>query len=160
MTGAILKQQLSNLPIGGNGEEYRDCVLQILQYLFKPDLTDGRVESGAIIFDNASERSFWAFLRWEHDASFVIFQPVDAAVVDDNHLNQTNASLVIVVTRSAPSLKLQSKTYAMFTHSIPRKTILILSDVDLKAMLDLKTTGRDPASYLQTIYRGFRDSVR
>ena len=160
MPAATLKQQLSSIAIGSNEDEYRACVFKILQFLFEPDLRNGRVESGAILFDNASEKSFWAFLRWEHDAGPITFKTIDAAIVDDRDLNQSTESLVIVVTRSAPLFELLSKTYTLFKERVPRKTILILSDIDLKAMLDLKTDGRDPAAYLQTVYRGFRDSVR
>jgi hypothetical protein len=168
MTTDVLKQRLSEVKTGReNDAAYRDCVLAILEYLFHPDLSDARTESASIVLRNRSEKSFWAFLRWEHSSDVLTFVTVNNADFDETSLDEASAglgdgrgSLAMIVTRSAPVFEHLLKTYSMFRDRVPRKALLIISDIDLKAMIDLKTSGRDPAGYVQTIYRGFRDSVR
>ena len=155
--------------------EYPTCVLEILQFLFSPDLVDGQVEVMSVmgrerrdvVFTNVSAKPLWAFLRWEHDGSLLRFAIENVVTLNDDHLFQSVecigdrlSTLGFIVTRSAPSLDLVDRSYAIFKNSIPRKAILILSDLDLKAMLDLRSSGRDPLTYIQTLYRGFRNSVQ
>ena len=163
-----LKSRLANLQVGSDdADAYRLCVLEILKVLFDPDLVDGHLEEESVVFSNASNKSFWGFLKWEHSGSLLAFETKNTEALDKDDLSKTSAalggrlgSLGFVVMRSAPTLEELDKSYAFFNGSLPRRVILILSDSDLKAMLDLRAADRDPSAYIETLYRGFRASVQ
>ncbi len=72
--------------------------------------------------------------------------------------------LGFIVTRQRPSGNIIRKTYSVFsdTPSIPRKTIIILSDEDLSTMLRNRDAGQSPTptQCIQRVYREFRTRVQ
>lgn len=171
-----LKLRLQSLDIGvEQAADYQRLALEILNFLFNPELIDGELEVRTvdgterrdIIFTNDSDLSFWDYIRNEHSALLVMFETKNVYEVTNVHFNQTSTylgdrlgRLGFILTRNPASEPALRKAYAIFNDSSPRKVILVLSDNDLNKMLDMKCQGRDPMRYIQSLYRSFRTSVQ
>lgn len=176
--GNVFIGRLQALPTGQPAAgEYQRLVYEILNYLFEPELTDGEMEVKTflgterrdIVYINESERSFLKYVRDAYQSLFVLFEAKNVAEVELDHVNQTAAylgarlgMLGFIVTRYPAGENVTRKTYAVFndTPSMPRKTILIVTDEDLIAMIRLKQAGREPMKHLRNIYRRFRNRVQ
>lgn len=174
--GNGLKARLSAIPTGrAHASEYQHTVLAILNYLFNPELIDGETEVETIegterrdiVFTNDSDINFLAYVRREHSSIFIMFETKNMNEIEAPALNQTATylgerlgQLGFIVTRNSPSINNLKKAFSIYNDSHPRKVILILSDEDLKHMIDMKCRGSDPVDYLQKLYRKFRTSVQ
>lgn len=171
-----LRQALSALPPGRkSASDYQRLVLEILNYLFSPELIDGQTEVRTyegterrdIIFTNDSDMPFWDYLRNEHGGIILMFETKNEDALQTSDLNQTATYLGdrvgrigFIVTRHAAGEPQQKKLYSIYNDSQPRKIILVLRDADLKNMLDMKEKGKAPTRYVQNVYRAFRTSVQ
>ncbi len=171
-----LKQQLSRLQPGNKDAiAYQRLVLEILNFLFNPELIDGDLEVRTVdgterrdvIFTNDSDQSFWSYLRAEHSSIFLMFETKNTETLENVHLNQAATylgdrlgRLGFIVTRRPLEEPQQKKAFSIYNDSQPRKIVLILSDKDFVAMLDMRCEGKDPMRYLQKLYRSFRTSVQ
>lgn len=172
----FLKEKLHNLSSGqNNAAEYQKLVLEILNFLFSPDLIDGELEVRTvdgterrdIIFTNDSDASFWDYLRTEHSCLLLMFETKNTEAIETTHLNQTATylgdrigRLGFIVSRNQVKDAAQRKIYSIYNDSNPRKIILTLFDTDVETMLDMKCRGEDPMRYLQKQYRNFRTKVQ
>ncbi len=156
-------------------KEYQMLVLEVLNFLFTPELIDGRpevktidgTERRDIIFTNDSDQSFWTYLRTEHSSILIMFEVKNTNDVKNGDIAQTATymgarigRLAFLVSRSGlrdPQIK---KTYSVFNDSTPRKIIVSLSDEDLILMIDMKIAGNNPMRYVQQKYRDFLTSVQ
>lgn len=171
-----LKKKLRNLNTGiDDATEYQFLTLEILNFLFNPELIDGEpevrtidgTERRDILFTNDSDRTFWTYLRTEHSAIILMFETKNTKTVTNIHLNQTSTYLGdrigrvgFIVTRSPLREAQERKAFSIYNDSTPRKIILVLSDHDIDTMLDMKCSGDDPMRYVQRLYRAFRTSVQ
>lgn len=171
-----LKKELLAIPLGqANASKYQRIVLEVLNYLFNPELIDGEVEVKTIdgterrdiIFTNDSDQSFWSYVRNEHSNVLVMFEVKNTQELIPTHFNQTAVylgdrlgRLGFIVTRNPASDDNTRKAYSIYNDSHPRKIILTLSDLDLLTMLDLKCNGKEPMRFIQRLYRNFRQSVQ
>jgi hypothetical protein len=65
-------------------------VLEILNYLFNPDLTDGQpevrtfdgTERRDIVLTNESDEAFWDYVRTSHDNIFIMFETKNTDELD------------------------------------------------------------------------------
>jgi hypothetical protein len=173
-------QRLSAIPTGvTQAKDYQRTVYEIINYLFEPELTDGEMEVRTIegterrdiIYTNESDTSFWQYVRLNYGSPLVMFEVKNVEELEFEHINQTASylgarlgMLGIIVTRNSPSENIIRKTYTIYsdTPSTPRKTILILEDTDLLAMLRNKDSGQapTPTQYVQKSYREFRTRVQ
>jgi hypothetical protein len=171
--GEELIRRLGNLPPGhASSADYQRLVYEIINYLFEPDLTDGRVEERThhgterrdIIYANEAERSFLKYVRETYLSLFLLFEIKNVREVELEHINQVATYLGsrlgmfgFIVTRYAVGENVIKKTYSVYndTPSMPRKTILFVTDADLTEMIQLKQSGKPPGSHLQKIYRLF-----
>lgn len=176
--GEQLIGRLGVLPPGqATAADYQRLIYEIFNYLFEPDLTDGRLEESThhgterrdIVYANESERSFLKYVRETYQSYFLLFEIKNVRTLELDHVNQVAAYLGArlgmhgyIVTRNAPGQNIILKTYSVHndTPSMPRKTILIVTDEDLIAMIRLKKQGKAPASQLQDIYRKFMLKVQ
>ncbi len=171
-----LKHRLQLLSTGlEQATEYQRLVLEVLNFLFNPELIDGKLEVRTvdgterrdIIFTNDSDQSFWDYVRTEHSSLLVMFETKNVSEVTNVHLNQTATylgdrlgRLAFILSRNPVPEAALRKAYSIYNDSNPRKIILVLSDHDLNKMLDMKCQGRDPMRYVQSLYRHFRTSVQ
>jgi hypothetical protein len=171
-----LKTKLRSIrPGNADATSYQRTVLEILNFLFNPELIDGELEVRTIdgterrdiIFTNDSDKSFWSYLRTEHSGVFLMFETKNTEDLENLNFNQTATylgdrlgRLGFIVTRSALGEPQKRKAFSIYNDSQPRKIILSVSDKDLEAMLDMKCHGKDPMRYIQKCYRSFRTSVQ
>lgn len=172
-----LKEKLSAIEAGREqAGEYHRLVLEILNYLFNPELIDGKpevrtidgTERRDIIFTNDSDESFWDYVRSAHDCIFIMFEAKNTNELGMQEINQTATylgdrigRLGIIVTRQAPSESVQRKIFSVWNDSSGgRKIILTLSDAQLYELMDLRCKGGSPTKWMQAHYRSFRTSVQ
>jgi len=171
-----LKQRLSNIPTGReSAADYQYTILEILNYLFNPDLIDGEpevrtidgTERRDIIFTNDSDESFWEYVRSTHDGIVLMFETKNMDALDVPAINQTATylgdrigRLGIIVTRQSPSDAIRRKIFSVWNDSSPRKVILTLCDAQIRELLELRCQGGSPTKWMQAHYRKFRTSVQ
>lgn len=173
---ARLKENLAAIEPGQkDAQAFQYLVLEILNFLFNPELIDGKTEIRTIdgterrdiIFTNDSDLSFWDYVRNEHSSLFLMFETKNSTTVTNDYLNQTATymgdrigRLAFLVSRTQlhePQIK---KAYSIYNDSTPRKIIIGLSDSDLRMMLDMKCKRNNPMRHIQNSYRTFRTSVQ
>jgi len=171
-----LKERLGGIKTGEkDAAAYQRLILEVFNFLFNPELIDGELEVRTvdgterrdIIFTNDSDQSFWTYLRTEHSAILLMLETKNTESVDNNHLNQTAiylgdrlGRLGFIVTRNPLKETQEKKAFSIYNASNPRIIILVLSDLDIKSMLDMKCEGKDPMRYIQKLYRLFRTRVQ
>lgn len=174
--GENLLAAIQALPVGLAGAyEYQRLVLALFNSLFEPELVDGeaqvRTASGVeirdLVYTNNSERAFLRFLQTEHSNLFVLFDCKNVAKLEADDVNQVANYLGdplgrcgFIVTRKSPRESDFKKARATYNKGSPRKVVLILSDEDLRIMVEMKRLGaRHPVDHLQRLYRAFVQSI-
>jgi hypothetical protein len=172
----LLKDRLTSIPSGREfASDYQRTVLEVLNYLFSPELIDGKpevrtfdgTERRDIIFTNDSDETFWEYVRTEHSGIFLMFETKNKDRLDLADINQTATylgdrigRLGIIVTRQAPPETIQRKIFLVWNDSTPKKIILTLSDDQLRGLLDLRCRNGSPTKWMQKHYRTFRETVQ
>jgi len=172
----ILKEKLRAIPPGReHAAEYQRFVLEVLNYLFNPELIDGEpevrtvdgTERRDIIFTNDSDESFWEYVRTAHDGILIMFEAKNTNDLDLAGINQTATylgdrigRLGIIVTRRSPPETIRRKTFSVWNDSAPRKVILTIGDDQLRELLDLRCRNGSPTKWMQKHYRAFRTAVQ
>jgi hypothetical protein len=174
---AALKQRLRNIAPGREqAAEYQRLVLEILNFLFSPELIDGQpevrtvdgTERRDIIFTNDSDESFWEYIRSEHAGILVMFEAKNVLALDGAAINQTATylgdrigRLGTIVTRTSAPETVQRKAFSVWNDSAPnRKVILILTDDHLCELLDVRAMDGSPTQWFQRHYRAFRTALQ
>jgi hypothetical protein len=171
-----LKSTLSAIPNGPKyAADYQKLMLEVLNFLFVPDLIDGQLEVRTIdgterrdiIFTNDSDESFWDYIRNEHSSLLLMFEVKNTNTIEIAHVNQTATylgdrlgHLGFILSRNPLEVSARKKIYSVYNDSNPRKMILTLSDKDIEQMLEMKCQGEDPMRYIQKQYRQFRTQVQ
>lgn len=166
--------RLHAISIGREGaRSFQLEMLAILNHLFEPELTDGKIEEQTIhgterrdiIFTNESDRSFWHYVRQQYKDFLVMFEAKNVEELTNEHLAQTATYmgdrlgyLAFVVTRRPPKEAQILKCFSIFNDSgsTTRKVIIILHDEDIKQMLRMRESGNNPTKYVQQKYREFK----
>lgn len=169
---------LETMPLGrAYANEYQRLVFEILNFLFEPELTSGQLEVQTvlgterrdIIYTNEAETSFWKYVRETYSSLLVMFEVKNVERLEIDHINQTANYLGVrlgmlgfVVTRNPTDNNIIQKTYSVFndTPSNPRKTIIIITDENLKTMIRSKQSNEFPYKEVQTLYRRFRTKIQ
>lgn len=174
---AVLADRLDAIPTGAPAAgEYQRVVLEVLNLVFSPALVDGQMEVRTvdgterrdIVFTNESDQSFWGYVRTTHSGIFLMFEVKNTKELRPDALNQTATYLGdrlgrfgLIVTRDAPSDATRRKAMSIWNDSgTARKAVLILSDADLKALLEVRCQGRSPTRWMQQRYREFRTALQ
>lgn len=154
---------------------YQRTILEVLNFLFNPELIDGELEVKTvdgterrdIVFTNDSDKTFWSYLRTEHSSFLLMFESKNTSGIDNSHFNQTATYLGdrlgylgFIVTRSPLQEAQERKAYSIYNDSHPRKIILSVSDSDVYSMLDMKCARKDPMLFLRDRYRSFRTGAQ
>jgi hypothetical protein len=177
-TADDLLGRLAALPTGPAGaSDYQRLVYETLNFLFEPDLTGGEFEVRTylgterrdLIYWNEAEHSFWHYVRETYLSPLVMFECKNVAQLEIDHINQTATylgarlgMLGFIATRGPASDAVQRKIYSVYndTPVPPRKVILVLSDADLVAMIDMRVPGGSPGVLTQRLYRDLRSKVQ
>jgi hypothetical protein len=172
----VLLARLDACPAGReHAREYQRLVLEILNFLFNPDLIDGKLEEATadgterrdIVFTNDSDEPFWEYVRTAHSGLLLMFETKNTVDVDMAAVNQTATylgdrlgRLGMIVTRQPESEAVRRKFFSVWNDSSPRKVILVLADTHLKELLALRGTGKSTTKWMQQHYRRFRTSLQ
>jgi hypothetical protein len=173
----VLKRKLAAIRPGRErAAEYQQLVLEVLNYLFNPELIDGEpevrtvdgTERRDIIFTNDSDESFWDYVRAEHGGILVMFEAKNTDDLELANVNQTATylgdrigRLGIIVTRRSTPKTIQRKMFSVWNDSAPnRKVILTLDDEQICELLDLRCRNGSPTKWMQKHYRAFRTAVQ
>ncbi len=174
---AVLIDRLSITPAGrDDATAYQYLVLEILNFLFAPELIDGKpevrtidgTERRDIIFTNDSDETFWAYARTNHDGLVLMFEIKNtddlgmAAIAQTaTYLGSRLGRLGFIVTRKPPTTELMKKTFAVWNDSgAEKKVILIIHDGQLIEMLKIRAEDKSPTKWMQSHYRAFRISAQ
>lgn len=168
-----LKERLAAIAIGrSDADRYQQLVLEILNFLFNPELIDGQpevktidgTERRDIIFTNDSDESFWEYVRSEYGI-ILMFETKNTEELDTDAINQTATylgvrigRLGVIVTRRPPKDSIIKKIMTVFNDG--RKVILTLCDDQLRELLDLRCQGGSLTRWMQKHYRNFRVSLQ
>lgn len=143
---------------------YQREMLGILNHLFEPELTDGKLEEATIhgterrdiIFTNEAERSFWQYIRQQYNGFLVMFEAKNVGRINGDHINQVATYLGerigrfgVILTRHSLEKTQLLKTIAVYNDSHPKKIILVLHDGDIEVMLQLKDRGDSPTKHIK-----------
>ena len=168
------KKELQEIPSGTEHSTiYQNIMLSIFNYLFEPDLTNGKKEVATIhgterrdiIFTNESDKPFFSYLRNTYKNLLIMFEAKNVSQLSNNHYAQTATYLGdklghtgFILTRNTVPKNQILKAISIFNND--RKVILALTDEDINFMLDLKKAGRDPMAYLTDKYREFKVKIQ
>ncbi|MCU1336363.1 MAG: hypothetical protein JWO19_1944 [Bryobacterales bacterium] len=172
-----LKERLKAIPSGRErAADYQRLVLEILNFLFNPELIDGKLESRTIdgterrdiIFSNDSDDTFWDYIRNTHDGIVIMFETKNMDKLELATINQTATYLGdrigrfgVIVSRNEPPETIQRKIFSVWNDSASnRKVILTLCDHQLNELMDLVCKGGSPSKWMQRQYRSFREAVQ
>lgn len=176
VTGDTLLERLRETPVGhAEASRYQRTVLDILTFVFCPDLIDGRLEQRTIdgterrdiLFTNDSDDSFLDYVRQTHDSLILMFDAKNVRELEMGDLNQCATylgdrigRLGFIVTRHQPEENMLRKQIAIFNDSQPRKVLLVLTDHDLAELVKVRVDDGQPAKWLQRHYRNFRTKAQ
>lgn len=167
-------RRLKSIPTGReNAHLYQLEALAILNHLFEPELTDGKIEERTIhgterrdiIFTNESDRSFWQYTRQNYGDFLVMFEAKNVEDLTNDHLAQTATYmgdrlgyLAFVLTRNPIKNPQLLKCFSIYNDSgaTTRKVVLVVDDEDINAMLKMKESGNNPTRHIQQKYRDFK----
>jgi hypothetical protein len=172
-----LKARLRGVAVGREmAADYQRLVLEILNFLFNPDLTDGQLEIRTIdgterrdiIFVNESDETFWDYVRNEHSSLLLMFETKNVEELDVNAINQTATylgdrlgRLGIIVTRHTPSDSMYRKAISVWNDSgVQRKVVLIVTDDHLTELLDRRCKNQSTTQWMRDHYRRFRQRAQ
>lgn len=174
--GETLLERLRTCPAGReDAAVYQRLVLEILNFLFNPDLVDGKLEDATaegterrdIVFTNDSDEPFWSYVRSEHSGLMLMFETKNTLELDMAAVNQTAAylgdrlgRLGLIVTRRRETDAVRRKLFSVWNDSSPRKVILVLADEHLKELVALRCAGKSTTKWMQAHYRRFRTDVQ
>lgn len=175
-TGESLLGRLRGTPVGhAAATQYQHVVLDILTFVFCPDLIDGKLEERTfdgterrdIIFTNDSDTPFLDYVRNAHDGLLIMFEVKNVSELEMPALNQAATYLGdrlgrfgCIVTRTRPTESIARKQISIFNDSQPRKILLILTDADLAELVQVRMRDESPIAWLQKHYRKFRTSAQ
>ena len=175
-TGESLLMRLATIPSGqSDATRYQELVLDILTFVFCPDLIDGRLEERTIdgterrdiIFTNDSDATFLDYVRTSHESLFIMFEVKNTDELTMAALNQAATylgdrigRLGYIVTRKPCGDNLLRKQISIFNDSNPKKVLLVLSDRDLEELVKLRMQDVSPIPWLQKHYRRFRTAAQ
>ena len=167
-----LVRELAEIPPGReNASRYQRTTLAILNHLFEPELTGGRLEQATIhgterrdiVFTNESDKSFWQYVRLSYGNWLVMFEAKNVQAVTNPHINQVATYLGdrigrfgVILARKPAQRAQVLKTISVFNDSSPRKVVLVIHDGDLERMLRMKDRGVAPTKHIQELYREFK----
>jgi hypothetical protein len=172
--GQSLLQSLKQIKPGRiEAAAYQKHILETLNYLFEPELIDGKVEESTImgterrdiIFVNDSEKTFFSYLRNSYNNFLIVFETKNTDDLSVENFNQLGTYLGdktgycgFLVTRNTADKNDKLKAISIYNNL--RRIILILSDQDIEQMINDRMVGKDPMRLLQKRYREFMVSIQ
>jgi hypothetical protein len=177
LRAAALTERLQRMPSGReHATAFQYLVLEILNFLFAPELVDGKPEVATIegterrdiIFTNESDEAFWDYVRSAHDGLLLMFEVknteglgMPAIAQTSTYLGSRLGRLGFIITRKPPTAQVMRKTFAVWNDGgSEKKVILIIHDLQLIELLKIRAADKSPTKWMQNHYRTFRTSAQ
>jgi hypothetical protein len=171
MQGIAVEAEINSIdvaiPIGNDGATaYERLVRVAFSFLFRDQLTNGRaqvrtepgnegVEIRDVIFTNSAERGFWKDLKSKYHCSEVVIDAKNTNDVTRGDLRQIYCYLKpalglwgFIVCRAPQPEKLHTFNRTLFKNFTQTRGCLILSQDDLRRMVQIAKRGKDASEYL------------
>jgi len=149
-----------------HSREYEEFVRRIVNYLFMGHLGECKAQprtepgnEGCEIRDllcaNIAEHGFWKDLKDKYSCSEALFEAKNVSDLNRDNLRQTYCYLkpalrlcgFIICRSSQPSL-VHAYNRTLFKNFVQTRGVLILTDDDLRRMVQMKMRKQDPSDYL------------
>lgn len=180
--GTLLYEQAGRIdelvPVGREHyREYEDFVRVTINYLFIGHLGEAkpqvRTEPGNesteirdLICQNRANKDFWKDLKEKYSCSEILIDAKNKTKVSREDLRQVYCYLKpaiglwgFIVCRSKPPEVIQAYNRTLFKNFVQKRGVLILSDNDLRRMIEIRMHGRDPSDYLHDRMSEFIRSI-
>lgn len=182
MQGPIMQHEIQNLaksiPVGQEHcHNFEDFIKVAVNFLFIEHLGEAKlqartepgnegVEIRDIICQNRAETGFWKDLKNKYSCSEVIFEAKNTIELTRDNLRQIYCYLKpalgfwgFIVCRAEQPPKVHAYNRTLFQNFSQQRGVLILSDVDLRKMVEIKMNKHDPSDYLRDKMSEFVRSI-
>lgn len=180
--GDIVSEEVNRIgeliPVGRKHfRDYEHQVRVAINYLFFGDLGEAipqiRTEPGNegseirdLICQNRADSGFWKDLKDKYSCSEVLFEVKNTNRLTRNNLRQVYCYLKpalglwgFVVRRATQPEKIQAYNRTLFKNFGQKRGVLVLTDDDLRRMVDMKLRGTDPSDYMRDRWSEFITSI-
>jgi hypothetical protein len=170
--GKVVQMETDNLrkivpPGPKHFQGFEHIVRVVFNYLFIGELGEGKAQSRThpedegveirdIIFANNAESGFWNDLKRKYAASEIVLDAKNKDELTRDDLRQLYCYLKpalgfwgFIVCRSAQSSTINAFNRTLCRNFSQLRGLLILTDDDLRRMVQIKMRGQNPAIYLQ-----------
>jgi hypothetical protein len=182
MQGPMIQLEVLNvkesIPVGHQySHEYENYIRVVINFLFLNHLSEAKLQprtepgnSGLEIRDlicqNRAEIGFWKDLKDKYSCSEIVIEVKNTVELTRDNLRQIYCYLKpslgfwgFIVCREEQPEKIHAYNRTLYNNFSHQRGILILSDGDLKKMVEIKTNSRDPSDYLRDRMSDFCRSI-
>ncbi len=181
-TAKVIQAETENLreiipPGHENFHAFEHIVRVVFNFLFIGELGEGKAQSRTqpedegveirdLIFANNAESGFWNDLKRKYAASEIVVDAKNKDELTRDDLRQLYCYLKpalgfwgFIVCRSQQSPRMNAFNRALFRNFNQTRGLLILTDNDLRRMVQIKMLGQNPTTYLQDLMSEFVRSI-
>ena len=167
-----------SIPVGREHfKQYEDFVRVTINYLFIKHLGEAkpqvRTEPGNesteirdLICQNRANKGFWKDLKDKYLCSEILIDAKNKEEISREDVRQIYCYLKpaiglwgFIICRSKPSETIQAFNRTLFKNFSQKRGVLIISDNDLKKMIEIKMHGQEPSDYLHDKLSEFIRSI-
>lgn len=176
--GPLILEEMKNLhetlPKGvEHFTEYEHMVRITFNYLFTPPLGEGKhqvrtvpgddgLEIRDIIAQNRSDDGFWKDIKDRFKADEIVIDAKNKGQITRDDLRQLYCYLKeglslwgIIVSRNPSSTNIVAYNRTLFKNFSKQRGVLLLSDRQLKQMVEMKIRQREPTDYIRNLWSKF-----
>jgi len=182
LQGSMIKNEIENIdktiPVGPKySREYENFLRVTLNYLLIEHLGEAkpqeRTEPGNegteirdLICQNKAHAGFWQDLKNKYSCSEIVFEAKNTNELTRDNLRQIYCYLKpalglwgFLISRNDQPPKIHAYNRTLFKNFSQTRGVLILSDIDLKRMVNIKLSNHDPSDYLRDKMSEFVRSI-
>lgn len=173
-----VKRAKELMPVGPNHfRDYEDHIRVVINFLFVQHLGEAtpqkRTEPGNegceirdLICQNRSELGFWKDLKDKYSCTEIVFEAKNTNNLTRDDLRQIYCYLKpalglwgFIVCRETQPGNVQAYNRTLFKNFGQTRGVLILTDDDLRRMVEMRLRGHDPSDYIRDRMSDFTRSI-
>jgi hypothetical protein len=182
LVGQLIRQEVQhmrdNILVGHEHfKSYEDQVRVVFNFLFHHVLGRAQAQSRTepenegveirdLLLTNRANAGFWKDLKDKYSASEIVIDAKNKKQPTRDDLRQLYCYLKpalgfwgFIVCRSEPPAEILAFNRTLYKNFSQQRGVLILSDDDLRRMVDIANRGQDPSQYLHERYSEFVRSI-